>query len=335
MAVKKVRVVQYGCGPIGCRIVQYALERPGLELVGAVDVDPGKAGRDLGEVAGVGRRLGLAVSADAGRLLDAMKPDVVIHATGSKLERVFDQLAGIVRAGASVVSTCEELSYPWRKHPRLSAELDRLARDHGVTVLATGVNPGFLMDAWPLFMSGVCKEVHEVRVSRIQDASSRRVPFQQKIGAGLTPEEFRRKVEGGDFGHVGLPESAAMIAAGLGWELERIEETIEPVIARQAVRSEALAVPAGRAAGIRQTALGYRQGRAVISMEFQAAIGEPESYDQVAIVGVPNLTVRIPGGTHGDVATTSIVLNAVPRVAEAPPGLLTMKDLPVVACAAG
>lgn len=333
MEAKRIRAVQYGLGPIGCRIVEYAQERAGIELVGAVEVDPAMAGRDLGEAAGLGRRLGVTVSADAGGLLARLAPEVVLHATGSQLERVFDQLAGIVRAGANVVSTCEQLAFPWRSHPRLAAELDGLARERRVTVLATGINPGFLMDAWPLFMTGVCRQVREVKISRIQDASSRRLPFQRKIGAGLTPGEFRRKVEAGGFGHVGLPESIGMIAAGLGWEIERIEETIEPVIARQAVGSEAVRVQPGRAAGLRQTALGYRQGRAVISMEFQAYLGAPEPCDSVTIVGEPAFSVRIPGGIQGDVGTAAIVLNAAPRVVEAPPGLLTMKDLPIARCA--
>ncbi len=333
MEAKRLRVVSFGLGPIGCWIVQYAQERAGLELVGAVDTDPAKAGRDLGEAAGLERKLGVTVSADAAGLLRETKPDAVLHATGSKLDRVFDQLAGIVRAGANVVSTCEELSFPWRKHPRLAAELDRLAREHGVTVLATGINPGFLMDAWPLFMTGVCREVREVKVTRIQDASSRRLPFQQKIGAGLTPEEFRRRVEGGLFGHVGLPESIAMIAAGLGWDIERVEETIEPVIAQGTVRSDSITVQPGQAAGLRQTGLGYRGGRPVIAMEFQAYIGAPDPRDEVTVIGVPTLCVRIGGGTQGDIGTVSIVLNAVPRVAAAPPGLLTMKDLPIVSCA--
>ncbi|HUV06078.1 MAG TPA: dihydrodipicolinate reductase, partial [Spirochaetia bacterium] len=159
--IKRYRAVQYGCGPIGCRVVQYALERSNIELVGAVDIAPDKAGKDLGEIAKVGRKLGITVSSDAGRTLSALKPDIVFHTTGSKFDRVFDQLRGIVEAGCNIVSTCEELSYPYRKHPDLAAQLDKLARANKVTVLATGINPGFLMDMWPIFMTGVCKEVRE------------------------------------------------------------------------------------------------------------------------------------------------------------------------------
>jgi len=331
----KVRAVQFGCGPIGCSIAKYALERSNIELVGAVDVAPDKAGKDLGELAGVGRKIGVPVRADAKRLLVEAKPDIVLHATGSALDEVSPQLELILSAGANVVSTCEELSFPYRRHPRLAERLDRLAREHRVSVLATGVNPGFLMDAWPLFMTGVCKEVTALKVSRIQDASPRRLPFQQKIGAGLTLEEFDAKLAAGGFGHVGLPESISMIAAGLGWSIERIDEKIEPVIATNEVRGPFLTVAAGRVAGIHQVATGMRGRAAAITMEFQAYLGAPESFDMVEVAGTPPLKVKIEGGTRGDIATCSIVVNAVPRVIAAPPGLLTMKDLPIVACAAG
>ncbi len=329
------RMVQYGCGPIGARVVSFALERAGIELVGAVDNAPEKAGRDLGDVAGLGRRLGVEVSGNAAGVLASTRPDVVVHTTGSKLEQVFGQLEEILRAGINVVSTCEELSYPYRRHPELSERLDALAREKGATVVATGINPGFLMDTWPLAMSAVCKEVQAVRVTRVQDASSRRVPFQEKIGAGLSPEEFQQRVDSGSFGHVGLPESIYMIADGLGWRIERIEETIAPVLLERTVRSDHITVPPGRAAGLAQTARGIGAGRDLVSMDFQAYLGAPESYDAVSITGIPDMQVRIEGGTQGDIGTVSIVLNAVPRVVAAPPGLLTMKDLPLVMCAAG
>ena len=265
-------------------------------------------------------------------LPESAKPEIAIHTTGSKLDRVLPQLESIVKSGLNVVSTCEELSFPYRKHSTLAQNLDSLAKEHDVTVLATGINPGFLMDAWPLFMTGVCKEVQAIRVTRIQDASSRRIPFQQKIGAGLTREEFEERVAGGDFGHVGLPESISMIAAGLGWEIDEITETIEPVMLDREVGSDYTTVKVGKAAGLKQDAFGYAKGKALISMEFQAYIGAPESYDSVYITGTPNMDVKIQGGTQGDIGTVSIVLNAVPRVIEAPAGLYTMMDMPIVIC---
>jgi len=216
------------------------------------------------------------------------------------------------------------------KEPQLSAEIDRIAKANNVTVLATGVNPGFLMDAWPLFMTGVCQQVKRIRAVRVQDASPRRGPFQKKIGAGRTVEDFKKLVAEGAIKHVGLPESIAMITSGLGWELDEINESIESVVAKNRVQTDFVTVEPGQAAGVRQVGRGIHAGEEVVTLEFEAYVGAPESYDAVYIIGTPNMEVVIKGGTHGDIATAAIVVNSVHRVIEAPPGLLTMKDLPIV-----
>lgn len=326
----KVRAVIFGCGPIGCSVARYAAQRTDIELVGAIDIDESLAGRDLGEVAGVDSKLGVTVSADTDNVLSETRPDVVFLTTSSFMVMVYPQIEKCVRAGANVISTCEELSFPYRKSPQLAAETDRVAKAHSVTVLATGVNPGFLMDTWPLFMTGVCRQVERIRAVRVQDASPRRGPFQKKIGAGRTLEEFETLVASGTLKHVGLPESIAMIADGLGWELDDITESIKPVIATRQVKTDFVTVEPGQAAGVRQVGRGLRAGEELITLEFEAAVGGSESYDAVYITGTPNLEVVIKGGTHGDIATAAITVNCIHRVVEARPGLLTMKDLPVV-----
>jgi 4-hydroxy-tetrahydrodipicolinate reductase len=332
---KKVRVVQYGCGPIGCSVARLASQRRNIEIVGAIDIDKNKVGKDLGEVIGLEKRLGVAISDDAAAVLSRTKPDVVLHTTSSWLKKVYEQLAGIIKADLNIVSTAEELSYPWWKEPKLAAEIDKLAKEHKVAVLATGINPGFVMDTWPLLMTAVCQEVKQVRVARIQDASIRRLPFQKKIGAGCTPAEFQKLVDAGTLRHVGLTESIAMIAAGLGWELDDIRDEISPIMAKSEVRSQYLTVKPGQAAGVKQIGRGLKKGQELITMDFQAYLGAKESYDAVYITGTPNMEVVIKGGTHGDIATAAIVVNAIKRVLEAPPGLTTMKDLPIVTCTAG
>jgi len=333
--VEKIRAVQYGCGPIGCSVAKLASQRRDIELVGAIDIDKNKVGKDLGEVIGLDKPLGVAISDDVNAVLSQTKPDIVLHTTSSWLKKVHEQLAGVIRAGINIVSTTEELSFPWRKEPGLAAELDKLAKAHKVTVLATGINPGFAMDTWPLVMTAVCQEVKRVRVARIQDASPRRLPFQKKIGAGCTLEEFQKLVDAGTLRHVGLAESIAMIAAGLGWELDDIRDEISPIVAKNEVRSQYLTVKPGQAAGVKQIGRGLKGGQELITMDFQAYLGAKESYDAVYITGTPNMEVVIKGGTHGDIATAAMVVNAVRRVLEAPPGLLTMKDLPIVTCTAG
>jgi 4-hydroxy-tetrahydrodipicolinate reductase len=190
------------------------------------------------------------------------------------------------------------------------------------------------MDVWPLFMTGVCQQVKRVKAVRVQDASPRRGPFQKKIGAGRTLEEFKKLVATGILKHVGLPESIAMIASGLGWKLDEITESIEPIVAKIQVKTDFVTVEPGQAAGVRQVGRGTRAGEELVTLEFEASVGAPESYDAVYITGTPNLEVIIKGGTHGDIATAAIVVNSVHRVIDAPPGLVTMKDLPMV-CALG
>ncbi len=322
---EEIRVLQFGIGVIGRGVTKVLAKKKGMKIVGAMDVT--NVGKDLGEVAGLGRKLGVKISNDWNQATKRGKPQVVIHTTSSSFQKVYPELERLIKAGANVVSSCEELSYPYQKAPALAARLDRLAKRCGVTILGTGVNPGFLMDAWPLFMSGVCTDVKEVRVSRVQDASSRRIPFQEKIGAGKTKKEFQKLVSEGKIRHVGLPESVAMIAAGLGWRMDKVTETIGPILHRRTVKSDYITVKPGRVAGVKQVGRGWSKGKALITLNFEASIGAGESYDSVSIKGTPNMEVVVKGGTHGDVATMAMLTNAIPRILELPPGLKTMKDL--------
>jgi 4-hydroxy-tetrahydrodipicolinate reductase len=204
-----------------------------------------------------------------------------------------------------------------------------LATKAKVAVLGTGVNPGYAMDALPIMLTAVCDRVDRVTVSRVQDARIRRLPFQQKIGAGLTRTQFQQQVKKGAVRHVGLTESIAMIADALGWKLERITDRIEPRLATESVSGELLAVDAGYVAGIVQDGVGYRSGQAVIRLHMEAYLGAPESYDSVEIAGSPALSMKIAGGIHGDIATTAIIVNSIPAVLAAAPGLHTMRDLPL------
>ena len=325
---RKITSVQFGCGPVGCSMVRLMLQKENIEVVGAVDLI--NVGKDLGSVAGLNDDLGVLISDDADEVMNQKKPDIVLHATSSSLEVIYPQLEMIIEAKCNIVSSCEELSYPYQAHPELSGRIDKKAKEYGVTVLGTGVNPGFIMDTWPLFMTGVCQDIEEIKVVRIQDASSRRIPFQKKIGAGTTVEEFNRLAEAGTLRHVGISESIGMIAAGLGWELDDITETLEPIIAKTETKSDFTTVQPGQAAGVKQVGYGWKDGNPKIVLDFQAYLGAEESYDAVYVSGIPDLEVVIKGGTHGDLATAAMVVNAIPRILEAPPGLMTMKDLPLV-----
>ena len=321
--------MHFGLGPIGAGIVKQVAARPGFKIVGAIDIDPAKVDRDLGDVVGLPRRLNVKVSADAAKALKKAQPDVVVLCTSSSIKKVLPQIDTILKSKTAIVSTTEELSYPGYTHIRQARQIHALAKKAKVAILGTGVNPGFAMDALPIALTAVCERVDRVLVNRIQDARIRRLPFQQKIGAGLTTEQFQKKVDDGSVRHVGLTESIAMIADALGWTLDRISDEIQPKLASVTISSEFLAVDPGYVCGIVQDGVGYRKGEPVIKLHMEAYLGSPETYDSGDIEGSPNLSMTIAGGIHGDVATASIVVNSIPHVLKAPPGLHTMRDLPL------
>lgn len=323
----KIRVIQYGLGPIGCAVARLVTEREGLELIGGVDIDPAKVGKDVGQVIGLGRDLGFAVSGRAEELFREVGADVVIHTTSSYFPVFMSQLVGILEAGLNVVSTSEELSYPWLANPQQARELDEIARKNGKTLLGTGVNPGFLMDTLPLTLTGICQTVEQIEVQRVVNASTRRGPFQRKIGSGMQPQELQALLDSGKIGHVGLRESMGMVADTLGRKLERMEIEAEPLLAERAIKTAFVEVQPGQARGLRQVARGYVSGKPFITLTFVAALEAEGEQDTIIIKGRPDLTLTIKG-TNGDLATAAIAVNALPRVIAAPPGLVTMKDLP-------
>jgi 2,4-diaminopentanoate dehydrogenase len=325
----KIRVIQYGLGPIGSHMARHILERDGLELVGAVDIDPAKSGGDVGEVIGLGRNLGLKVRPKLADVLSGSKAEVVLHTTNSYFDLFKSQVLEILQQGLDIVSTSEEMSFPWLAHPEPAREIDEAARKAGKTVLATGVNPGYLMDTLPIGLTGICQRVDHLEIRREQNASKRRGPFQAKIGSGMTVEQFMGKMAEGRMGHVGLPESVGMIFDTLGKKLIRYEDAVEPVVAGRTVTTGHFEVPPGKVIGLRQEARGYSESGEFVKLVFVAALDNENDHDTVIVQGKPELNVTLKG-THGDVATIAIAVNSVRRVYQAAPGLVTMRDLPVV-----
>src|SRR5438046_3473272 len=256
-------------------------EKQAIEIIGAIDTDPAKVGRDLGEVAGAkDAPWGVKVSAEAKEVLE-QAADVVINSTSSSLVQVMDQLLTCLEAECCIVSTCEELSYPFRTHPELAAKLDSAAKEWGVALVGTGVNPGFVMDKLVVTLAAVSQRIEHAKGLRIVDASKRRLPLQKKIGAGMTVEEFRAQVKAGLIKHVGLPESVAMVADSLNLPVEQITETIEPVVAQERVQTEFFTVEPGQAAGVHQIARGIGGGRELIFLELQMYVGAKNPADSV------------------------------------------------------
>lgn len=326
--MKKIRVIQYGLGPIGCSTARTILSRANLELAGAVDIDPAKTGKDLGDLLG-GEKQGLKVAGSLAEVLAKTKADVVMHTTSSYFDLFKGQILEIVRAGLDVVSTSEELSFPWLAHPEEAEDIDVAAKKAGKTVLGTGINPGFLMDSLPLFLTAICERVDRIEIARIQNASLRRGPFQKKIGSGLTVEQFRAAMAEGRMAHVGLVQSAGMIFNTLGKTLVKYEETIEPVIAEKRIKTAFFEAKPGQPCGLNQVARAFDEKGEFLTLTFIAALDSDVDEDRIKIGGQPGLDVTLKG-THGDVATRSIAVNAIRRVKDAAPGLLTMRDLPIV-----
>jgi 2,4-diaminopentanoate dehydrogenase len=322
MNLQPITVIQYGIGPIGAEIARLLLSKPWIKVVGAVDIDPGKIGKDLGDVIGLGRSVGVPVTRDV-----VGRADVVCHSTGSRMVEVAGQLEALLSGGSHVVSTCEELSFPLDQPIR--ERLQQVARAANVALLGTGVNPGFVMDKLPLTITSVCQEVKSVEIIRIQNASTRREPLQRKVGAGMTEAEFREAVSAGRIKHMGLRESLMMVGHGLGVEFENVtDEKIEPILAEREVVTQYLRVAPGQVAGVHQTI--YGTGRINVSLELRMYVGaEDVAADRVIVRGVPDVEMVIKDGVHGDRATAAMVVNAIPRIMHARSGVITMDDIPI------
>lgn len=327
-----IRVVQYGLGPIGQEVARTVLAKStggAMQLVGAIDIDPNKVGRDVADLIGRDEPTGVSVRDDAEAALADTEPDVVLHTTTSFLDRMGDQLIQCAEAGAHVVSSTEELAFPYDRHPALAEKLDRVAKDNGVVIVGTGVNPGYAMDTLALTATGVCTDVRSIAVERIVDASERRKPLQEKVGAGISEAEFAERKASGTFGHIGLRESLLMLADGLGWTLDAIDETLAPMIADERVETPYLTVEGGAVAGIHHAIAGAIDGESVLTLDLKMYVGAEDARDAVRVDGDPPIDMVIRNGIFGDTATVGALVNTAALVQDARPGLRTMADLPV------
>jgi 4-hydroxy-tetrahydrodipicolinate reductase len=326
------RILHIGLGPLGRKIVADLYERRLGEVVAVVDVSNELAGRKLSEIVpSIKSKAVVQKSIEDVKSLDSIHCAVVT--TSSQLEKCAQTFRDLLGRGMSVVSTCEELCYPYLRHKKLAAELDVLARDGRGRLLGTGVNPGFLMDAFPVLATAISKSVKSVEVHRYQDATLRRLPFQKKIGVGLSEREFGEQVAAGTLRHVGLGESLYFIASYLGLDIERWDEDLQPVKAERDMESGLGLVKNGSICGVHQEARGFQGKECVIHLKFQAAIGLVDPHDRVVIQGEPPIDITWKAGVPGDVATSAIVLNCIAPLLLTAPGLHTMATMPLVGCA--
>jgi 4-hydroxy-tetrahydrodipicolinate reductase len=326
---EKIRIMQYGLGPVGLMVIRQILARRDLELVGAIDIDPKKHQRDVADLSGLKRPSGIRVSNRPQEILGVNRPHIVLHTTGSSLKEVFPQLSQCLDHSARIISTCEELLLPSVQQPLLARELDRMAKAKETVLVGTGVNPGFVMDTMAVAATAPCLDVRSIRVARIVDASTRREPLQRKVGAGLTTTEFKRGLRRGELGHKGLKESLHLIARGLGWRLDNVTEKVQPVLATRSVKTDYLKVKKGDVAGIHHVCRGFRNRKEILNLDLQMFVGAKKPTDRIAITGTPEVNLEFEGGIAGDEASVAMLLNMIPPVLDATPGLKTMVDLPV------
>jgi 4-hydroxy-tetrahydrodipicolinate reductase len=325
----KIRIAQFGLGPIGIESLKLAATKPWAEIVGGIDIDPAKTGKDLGALTKAKELRGKLVYHSLKDLMAFNNPHVIFHTAVSKFKDAYAQIEPIAKMGIGVVSSCEELLFPQLREQQLAAKLDRLCKKCGARVLGTGVNPGFVMDLLPICMTGVSRTVTAVHVQRVVNASTRRAPLQRKIGSGMAPEEFRRLFKSGEAGHAGLKESLALIAHCLGWKIGRIVETGDAIIADHDIQTQFLEVKQGQTCGLHQRAQAKVNGKVCVTLDLKMYLDAPEPHDAIQIEGEPPLNVVINGGVAGDQATVAALVNAAPRLLQAKPGLLLVTDLPV------
>jgi 4-hydroxy-tetrahydrodipicolinate reductase len=325
---------------MGSAIARLVLEKPGLKLAGAWARRAERAGLDLGRAVGLERNLGLCISANLEQVIHTTRPTIAIQTTCSRLVEAESEISVVVRQGVHVISIAEEMAYPAHASPRIAQALHELAVGHGVSILGTGINPGFVLDLLIIALSGVCARIESITASRINDLSPYGPTVLRSQGVGLTVQQFEMGLrEGSVVGHVGFQESIHMIARALGWQIERITEHREPIIARVERQTPFVTVSPGQAAGCLHRAIAYQQGKAVLMLNHPQQV-HPQvegvaTGDTIEIHGVPDIRLvgspEIPGG----IGTVALAVNMIPRVLNAQPGLHTMADLPVPAAILG
>jgi 4-hydroxy-tetrahydrodipicolinate reductase len=328
----KFKVIQIGLGPMGRIITNLLLKRRNIDLIGVVEIDPELIGKKLNRILEIEHENNIVIESSLDLILSNKKADIVIIATSSFIEKVSPIIINVVKFGCHVISICEELSYPFKDFPKISQELDALAKSNNVTIIGTGINPGYLMDLLPIVISAPCQSIMSIKVTRLMNSAKRRQSFQEKIGTGLSVEEFHKKIRNKKItGHVGLTQSIQMILTALGLDYDEVLELPpkEIITEKNFMTSYGKLIPQGYVCGLKSKAIAKKENQKIIVLDFIAYAGEHEEYDSIKINGIPNINQKIVGGVHGDLGTSAIVVNLIPKVIDARPGLLTMKDISV------
>lgn len=319
----------YGLGPIGLGVADEILKRRNLKLVGVYDINPSFVGKDLGDLLSIEKQDIFVEHPDYSNFKGI---DCMFHTTQSNLLIVEPQLERILQAGCNIVSSTEELSYPFvnpsSEYIHNILTLDQLATKNKASILGTGVNPGFLMDRLPLLLSAPLTDIKRVYVKRMVDASKRRQPLQKKVGAGLSLDEFQKLKSKNNIGHIGLKESLMMLWIGFGFgKIEDSEHILDPVTTASPIKTDYFSVKSGEVAGIHEI-ISAQNKENDITLDLQMDLKPKEEYDEVVFYGPNGLLLhnKIIGGVFGDSATVNILINFAEDVIKAEPGLKTSLD---------
>ena len=326
---KKIKVIQFGLGAMGSEMAKIVLKKRDLELVGAIVRREEQNGKDIGELIGLKKKTGIKAYTNPKELYKKVKADIMLHAAVSYVPLVWKQIMPAVESGINVITIAEEMGYPYIKYPKICKEINKAAKRKGVRVLGSGINPGFAMDLLPVLISGICEHVDSIKVTRVIDFLPFGQSIQNNIGIGMNESEFKKKIKEGKLPlHIGLPESGSMIAAALGWKIDKFIETREPVIASKHIHVPGYKhVPKGKVVGFNHRCFVYSKGKKVITLEELGRVDPNEDYKNTIIInGKPRIT-EIMNVPTGKITTTSHAVNLIPAVLKANPGLLTMLDL--------
>jgi 4-hydroxy-tetrahydrodipicolinate reductase len=327
-----IKVAVWGAGMMGQGLLGYILDRPNdIELVGVIDRHPEKHGLTVGEC--VGRECSVAVTADHDAVL-ALKPDVVCILTASNLREISDQVESAVRAGCNVIGIAETLAYPWASDPEWAEQFDALAKEYGVSILGTGINPGFVLDALPIALSSICLRVDRIEASRINDLSPFGPTVMASQGVGSTVAEFEAGVADGSIvGHIGFHESIHLIAKAMGWEIDEIKETRAPIITSVERETPCVKVAPGDVCGCRHIGWGYSRGELKIELvhpqQIRPEAEGQETGDYIKLFGEPDISLSIQPEIPGGKGTYASVGNYIPLIGAAAPGIVTVIDMPL------
>ncbi|MEG1528540.1 MAG: 2,4-diaminopentanoate dehydrogenase [Clostridia bacterium] len=336
MTQQNIKVAIWGFGAMGSGICKTLLGKKGVDIVGVCDIHPLRVGKSIFEMLKVerGDRADVLVQSDISKVVFNKNCDIAVLATDSYTAKAFDKIKYIVEQGVNVISTAEEMSYPKAQQPKLAQKIDLLAKEHNVSVLGTGINPGLIMDLLVVCLTGCMTDVTGIEAKRVNSLSPFGPAVMEEQGVGISVKEFEDGVTSGKLaGHVGFAESVNMIADALSWKIDKFTQQMKPIVTTVDRKSPYGKADAGDVAGVNMTGQAYVDGEVKINMIHPQQI-EPEmegtfTGDYITLAGNPPVSMSIKPEVNGGIGTIAMVVNMIPACINADSGLVTMIDLPV------